>query len=170
MLISAEDLLGGVTPADPPTSTPDGDWLHGGDFLREAQLTGLGFDAPSSRLCVVFDLRNALDFPDADVALIVMSRVREFSWLGSGSGKGHQPWLVMDSRFSRQTVWHQVTMGLMPHQDFHAVSRSVEFFAGRSDRYELPPPDLTEASTEEIRAGFPHVRTQFVVTDHFRLD
>ena len=170
MTISAEELLHGMTLADPPVSTPNNDWIQGGDFLREAQLTDLGFAALSSRLCIAFDLRNALDFPDADLAVIVLNRVREFSWLGSGTAQSYQPWLVMNSEFSRNGSWHQVAMELMPNQNFNAACASVEFFAGRSDLYDLAPPDLTEASAEEIKAGFPRISTTFVVDDYFRLD
>lgn len=170
MPITAEGLLHGPTPADPPVSTPDGDWVHGGDFLREAQLTDLGFAALGSRLCIVFDLRNALEFPDADMAVMVLNGVREFSWLGSGTAHSHQPWLVMNSGFTRNGGWHQVAMELMPNQNLNAVCGSVEFFAGRSDLYDLAPPDLTEDSAEEIEAGFPRVGTPFDVEDRFRLD
>ncbi len=170
MPISAEDLLHGTTPANLSVSTPDSGWIAGGDFLREAQLTDLGFAALSSRLCVVFDLRNALDFPDADIAVIVLNHVRELSWLGSGTAQSFQPWLVMNSEFSRNDGWHQVGMALMPNQDFSVACSSVEFFAGRSDLYDQAPPDLTEASAEEIEAGFPRVSTMFVIDDHFRLD
>lgn len=170
MPISAEALLHGETPADLPVASPDSDWLQGGDFLREAQLTDIGFAALSSRLCVVFDLRNALGFPDADMAVLVLNRVREWSWLGSGTAQSYQPWLVMNTEFSRDDFWHQVGMGLMPHQDFKAVCGSVEFFAGRSDFYELAPPDLTEDSAEQIEAGFPRVSTAFEVDSYFRLE
>jgi hypothetical protein len=170
MPISAEDLLHGRTPADLPASAPDRDWLQSGDFLREAQLTDVGFAALSSRLCLVFDLRNALGFPDADVAVVALDRVREFSWLGSGTAQRYRPWLVMNSGFSQSDGWHRVVLGLMSSQDFSAVCGSVEFFAGRSDFYDLAPADLSEDSAEEIEAGFPRVGTGFVVGDYFRLD
>lgn len=170
MSISAEELLRGVTPTDLPVSTPDRGWIRGGDFLREAQLTDLGFAALASRLCITFDLRNALEFPDADMAVIVLTRVREFSWLGSGTAQNHQPWLVMNSEFSLNGSWRQVAMELMPNQNFNAVCASIEFFAGQSDLYDLAPPDLTEASAEDIEAGFPRVSTVFAVDDYFRLD
>jgi hypothetical protein len=146
MPISAEDLLHGRTPADLPASAPDRDWLQSGDFLREAQLT------------------------DVDVAVVALDRVREFSWLGSGTAQRYRPWLVMNSGFSQSDGWYRVVLGLMSSQDFSAVCGSVEFFAGRSDFYDLAPADLSEDSAEEIEAGFPRVGTGFVVGDYFRLD
>jgi hypothetical protein len=169
MTTSGTDLLSGSRPDRALPSVLENGLTEGGDFLREAQLTDVRFDALSSTLCLVLDLRNALEFPEADIAVAVLRGVREFSWLGTGSAQEYQAWYVMDSRWDRKGYWCEAAVSLLPGQDLKVQSRSLEIAVGRSGLYEVAPPDLGSDSRAEIEAGFPNADTPFVVERYFEL-
>jgi hypothetical protein len=169
ILTSGVELLAAQRPAELGDAVHSTAFEGRDDLLREAQLTDVGFDALASTLCLVMDLRAALGFPEADVAVVVLQRVRDFSWRGPGSAQWFQPWYVTGSRVGRVHHAMRLDLDLLPAQGFAATADTIEVVAGRSELIKAAQPDLTEASTHEVRIGFPRLQTRFAVTEIFRL-
>jgi hypothetical protein len=167
-MLSGDDLLGGLRPDTPPTPL-DPEEAAGGDLLREAQLTDVRFDPVALKLALVFDLREAFAYPEADVAVAVLTGVRDLAWLGSGSANEHQAWHVVDAKAAWDGYWCGVEFALLPNQRLRAQARSFELLTGRSEHFEAAPPDLGSAPAAEIRAGFPRAETQLVLGESFVL-
>lgn len=139
------------------------------DMWREAQLTDLGFDAVSSTLCLVLDLRSALDFPDCDIALIRLRPAYTFAWSGPGAAHRYSPQYVVGCTVQQDASTPEVTFSFVSGQSFSARALEVEAVAGRSDLFDLAPPDLTDATPEQVAAGFPRLDRRFEACTYFKL-
>jgi hypothetical protein len=138
------------------------------DMWREAQLTDLGFDAVGSTLCLVFDLRGALDFPDCDIALIRLRPVYTFASSGPGAAHRYSPQYVVGCTMQQGASTPEITFSFVSGQSFSARAREVEAVVGRSDLFDLAPPDLTRASPEQVAAGFPRLDRRFEAYTYFK--
>lgn len=152
-----EDASAGLTPA------------RLDDLWREAQLTDVGFDAVSSTLCLVFDLRNALDLPDCDMALIRLRPAYTFGWSGPGAAHRYSPQYVVGCTVRHGASISEITFDFVSGQSFSARAQEAEAVAGRSELFDLAPPDLTEAAPEQIAAGFPRLDRRFEAYTYFKL-
>src|SRR4051812_7788129 len=70
---------------------PEADLLTERDALQEAGLVGFRVDAGLSRVEVLFDLRQALQFREANTAVLVAHGIDKVEW----SGPGRQPYRRM---------------------------------------------------------------------------
>ena len=169
MLITGRDLLGGARPNAPFGDGFAAEHLASGDFLREAQLVEVHHDPVAQRLCVVLDLRGALDFPRDDVAVIAFDHVRDYAWSGRGTGRGAAVWIAGGSRFQRSADGHWWETVIDFGQRLIVGSQSVEIVAGQSGLLDAAPPDMCEAGHDEIHEGFPRMDTPFSATIYYVL-
>lgn len=167
MLITGRDLLRGMHPDAPFGDGFDDEHLASGDFLRDAQLVEAHHDAIAQRLCVVLYLGGALDFPEDDIAVIVFDHVRDYAWSGRGTGPGNAVWEAGGSLFQRSAdgYWWESTIDF--GQKLIVGSQSVEIVAGRSAFFDVAPPDLTDAGSDEVYTGFPRMDTPFSVSTYY---
>lgn len=125
--------------------------------LDEAGLVQCHFDAVYSRLSLVFDCRGALHVRNGEVAVIIIEGVTQWSW--SSDNSRSRIWSVVsgwEPRFERDVFSLDVSFDYALQAHMRAVGTGARYLVGRSPNDDLAPPDLTSASDEKVRAGFPY--------------
>lgn len=130
--------------------------------LDESGLVSADFDAITSRVSLIFDCRGALEVVKGDVAVVVIDGVTEWTWKWGNAPK--RSWHIVsmwEPTFDGSAFSLYVMLGFSQHADLDIIGTSARFIVGRTPLFELAPPDLTSASDEEIRKGFPDWDTPF---------
>ncbi|WP_152990327.1 hypothetical protein [Sphaerimonospora mesophila] len=121
--------------------------------LAGAQLIEVRMDMIRSFLWLLFDLRGAIDVPEGNTALIQVERVAKIAW--SGVPAWHR-WAWMVGRWEpciSSEGW-TLTSGFEIGGELAIKGRAARYLVGNIEGGDLPPPDFTESTDEEILAGF----------------
>lgn len=132
---------------------PEADLLTERDALQEAHVLGIRVDAGESRVAVLFDLRQALQFREGDTAVLVAHGVEKLEWSGAGSQRSHRmAHPVMSSIPGHSHGRVRLVLECLRGARLEVVAASGEFFVGNVPGLPEAPPNLVEDDESKIRA------------------
>lgn len=135
---------------------PEADLLTERDALQEADLVGIRVDAGESRVAVLFDLRQALQFREGDTAVLVARGVERLEWSGEGSQREHRmAHPVMSSVPDHGDGRVRLVLECLRGARLEVVATSAEFFVGTVPGLPEAPPNFVEDDESKIRAEMP---------------
>lgn len=142
---------------------PEMDPLTDEDALQEAQLLDVRFDAMRSTLGLLFELRTALQFREANTGVLVARGVRELAWSAGPRSTSRTAWTVGGSVASNVGKLFSLHLGLwpVPGAQLRLSAESAAFFCG-----DVPGlaciPDYGSDDEEQIRANVAAWNSEFV--------
>jgi hypothetical protein len=122
-------------------SSPEMNPLTEEDALQEAQLLDLRFDVLTGVMGVLFELRQALQLREANTGVLVIRRIREFTWSSSGSDGALTAWSVLSSRPQSKDRHFGLSIATWPDASFTLTAENASFFMGAVPGLSEAPPD-----------------------------
>lgn len=125
---------------------PEMDPLTEEDALREAQVLDVRFDALAGVAGILFELRQALHFQEADTGVLVAHGVRELTWSGPSRDTALTAWSVGSSvpRVKDRLFGLSLVMWPHPGARLSLTADLAAFFAGEVPGLADAPPDYTD--------------------------
>jgi hypothetical protein len=170
-MIVIEDLLRPDRGWREYASQPEMDPLTEDDALQEAQLLDLRFDALRATVGLLFELRSALQFRDANTGVLVARGVRELSWVGPKRSTDRTAWTVDGSVISNTERAFGLDLGMWPAPgaQLHLVAESAAFFTGDVPGLDRIP-DYVDDDEAKIRANLAGWYSEFMPVHAVFLD
>jgi hypothetical protein len=149
------ELLNSPTRRD-HAAMPEMDALVDLDALQEADLVDARFDAESSSVVMLFDLRTALQFRLANTAVLVLRGVDEFHW-SAGEPRGPRPvaHYVMSSKPGVDRNRFTLELVCLRGWRLNAIASAAEFFVGDIPGLSEAPPNFAEDDERTIADSMP---------------
>ncbi|WP_187978212.1 hypothetical protein [Mycetocola sp. JXN-3] len=136
---------------------PEADALRERDALSDAAILDFKYDATLLTLWVLFDCRGTLNMRDGNVAIIVANNVTSLQW--SAPPVKRRIWRSVSRSNPELTSQHfnmTINFELSVADNGESLSFScttAEFHVGDIPGGDEAPPDFSDDSDEEIRAG-----------------
>lgn len=137
-------------------SMPEADALTERGALQEAALADVLVDTTSRSLGLLFDLRGALQFREASVALLIARGVSRFEWVNERSRSGRAWHAVTGSIPDNRNGRFSILLGFASDSELRLEADGAEFYVGEMAGMDCAPPDFVEDDDEAIRAGMPN--------------
>ncbi len=134
---------------------PEIDPLVEADALQEADLVDVRFDACTSSLAMLLDLRTSLQFRLANTALLVLRDINEFHWGPSEAQARRVAHYVMSSRPGVVRNRFSLEVVCLRGWRLSAAASSAEFFAVDIPTLSGAPPNFVEDDEQTVAAGMP---------------
>jgi hypothetical protein len=141
---------------------PEADLLTERDALQEADIVDVRLDAGHARLEVLFDLRQALQFRDADTAVLVVTGLERFEWAGQAPATDHRmAHPVMSSMPAHADGRIRLLFECLPDVQISIDAASAEFFVGSIPGLPEAPPNFVDDDEVTISTGMPGWSSEF---------
>src|SRR4051794_21274053 len=155
-----EELLRASADRDPAVHA-DIDPLRDSDALQESQLLDVRFDAVSSTIGILLELRTALQMIEGNTAVLVARGVREFAWSAGSRSTDRTAWNVVgsESRIVGQLI--TLEFDFVPNAGTRLVAETAAFYAGDVASLAEQLPDYQMDDDATIQANLASWRSSF---------
>ncbi|MDA8044450.1 MAG: hypothetical protein M0Z30_04310 [Actinomycetota bacterium] len=135
-------------------SMPEMDALVDADALQEADLVDVRFDAGSSSVALLLDLRTALQFRLANTAVLVLRDVKELYWAADEpQGARRIAHYIMSSKPGVDLNRFALEVVCLRGWRFRATGLTAEFYVGDVPGLPEAPPNFAEDDWQAITVG-----------------
>jgi hypothetical protein len=135
------------------TAHPEVDPLREPNVLQEAQLLEARVEALTSTVGLLFELRTAMEWMDANTAILVARGVQEFVWSAEARSTAKTAWNVVASELRTVGQLPVFELDFLPLSRMRLTADRVEFYVGDVARLELQVPDYGMDDDAAIRAN-----------------
>jgi hypothetical protein len=127
-------------------SLPEMNPLTEKDALHEAQVIDVRFDALAGVVGILFELRQALQFHQANTGVLIVHGVRELTWSGPARDTALTAWSIGSSvpRAKDRLFGLSLVMWPYPGAQLSLTAESAAFFVGDVPGLSEAPPDYTD--------------------------
>jgi hypothetical protein len=154
-VMSVTELLNDPARRD-HAAMPEMDALVDADALQEADLVDVRFDAGSSSVALLLDLRTALQFRLANTAVLVLREVKEFHWAADEPHEAHRAaHYIMSSRPGVDLNHFTFEVMCLRGWRVSATGLTAEFYVGDVPGLPEAPPNFAEDDRQAIAVGMP---------------
>lgn len=137
------------------------DPLREEDALQEAQLLDVRLEALSSTICLLFELRTAMNLMDGNTAVLVGRGLRKFEWSAEARETDKTAWNVVGSEPRRADGLFVFRLSFLPVASMWLAIESAEFYVGDVPGLLEQLPDYVEDGDATIRRNLPNWGSSF---------
>lgn len=131
---------------DPGLPTPKANPLLEDDLLAEADLQKVSWDVAADRCALLFDLKGAFQYPEANTAVIVARGVSALTWRGRTTERrgGWGTLMVGSNTVEVGPDGLVIVVGAIDSQRIEIVADEVHFWEGNVPGADDAPPDYDD--------------------------
>jgi hypothetical protein len=136
--------------SEPPEINP----LTDEDALQEVQLIDVRFDAISSSVGLLLELRNALQIRTANTGVLIARAVTRLSWSAAPRVTPRTAWNIIGSLPRHESHRFDLRLTMFPSAVLDLTAASASFYAGNVEGIGEAPPNYGDEQ-EVVQLGLP---------------